>query len=377
MQTINGAALTNRAAMGFARRVLTNLRAGEAIATAMSNRCVPDVLSCDVRTIIGAVSQGWFLIPNGIDDSYSASQFWPLHALLANASWVQHLEAEAIVFEAARAEHAPIGGRGFGVESIPSFVDEAQAVAKRMARMPIEHRPGEITLILWVQILQDSQSKAQWIRNRMECLRPEWMWDTAQPLEIQVNRLLEYGCADLIRQFISTTRNRWIDRFETRLIDKVRRGMSVDEYERQLAAEQMRRADEAREHWKSNYQLITQAAHIFDGLASFSQGAVTRRLRAVSGGAFKLLKTTSIKQPLALVLKHNFEISQAGVDTPFLMMNFVMALCDALDGADATIYAYIDACGTALERVKAMTEPDAQAISRIGSRRPDDIDTAA
>lgn len=377
MQTINEAALTNRAAMAFARKMQTNLRAGDSIAIAMSKRCVPDELSADVREIISAVTQGWFLIPNGMDDSYSASQFCPLHTLLANALWVQHLEADAVSFEAARAKHAPDGGRGFGVECIPSFIDEARAVANRMARMPIEHRPGEITLLLWVQILKDSQAKAIWIRKRMECLRPKWMWDPAEALEVQVKRLQEYGCADLIRPFISTTRNRWIDRFEARLLDKVRRGMSVEAYERQLATEHTRRTDEAREHWMTNYQLITQAAHIFDGLASFSQGAVTRRLRAVSGGAFKLLKTTSIKQPLALVLKHNFEISQAGVDTPFLMMNFVMALCDALDGADATIYAYIDACGTALERVKAMTEPDAQAISRIGSRRPDDIDTAA
>jgi len=379
MQTINKAALTNRAAMAFARKMQTNLRAGESIAIAMSNRRVPDELSDDVRAIISAVTQGWFLIPNGMDDSYSASQFWPLHTLLANTLWVQHLEAEAVSFEASRAKHAPAGGRGFGVECVPSFVDEARAVANRMARMPIEHGPGEITLLLWVQILQDSQAKAKWIRKRMECLRPKWMWDPAEPLEVQVNRLQEYGCADLIRQFISSTRNRWIDRFEARLIDKIRRGMSVEAYERQLATEHTRRTDEAREHWMANYQLITQAAHIFDGLSSFTQGAVTRRLRAKSGGAFKLLKCTSSKQPLALVLNHNFEINQEGIDTPFLMMNFVMALRDALEGADATIYAYIDACASAAKRVKAMCEYEyeARTISRVVIRRPDDIETAA
>lgn len=375
MQTINEAALTNRAAMAFARKMQTNLRAGDSIAIAMSNRRVPDELSADVRAIISAVTQGWFLIPNGMEDSYSASQFWPLHTLLANALWVQHLEADAVLFEATRAKHAPVGGRGFGVECIPSFVDEARAVANRMARLPIEHRPGEITLLLWVQILKDSQAKAKWIRKRMECLRPKWMWDPAEALEVQVKRLQEYGCADLIRPFISTTRNRWIDRFEARLLDKVRRGMSVEAYERQLATEHTRRTEEAREHWMRNYQLITQAAHILDGISSFTQGAVTRRLRAASGGAFKLLKTTSSKQPLALVLNHNFEISQEGIDTPFLMMNFVMALCDALEGADATVYAYIDACASASECVKALSE--ARTISRVVIRRPDDIDTAA
>lgn len=377
MQTIDGTALTNRAAMCFARRVQADLRNGEAVADAMSNRWVPADLAADVITIIESVSQGWFLIPTGMNDSYSSTQFWPLHGLLDKAPWVQQLQADAAAFEARRAGLAPKGGRAFGVESIPSFLDEANAVAKRMPRMPCGHQTGEITLLLWVQILQDSQAKTQWIRNRMECLRPEWMWDPAQPLNVQLKRLLAYGCEDMLKQFISTTRNRWVDRFETRLLDRVRRGMSVEEYEQQLSVEETRKADEAREHWTLNYQLITQAANIFDGLSSFTQGAVTRRLRAVSGGEFKLLTKPSATQPLGLVLRHNFEISQDGVDTPFLMMNFVIALSDALKGADATIYAYIDACGAASEQVKAMKESEAWKTSFTCSRRPDDIETAA
>lgn len=65
MDTTLIAALTNRGAMPFARKVARDMRQGASLDDAIASRSVPAGVLVDVRLIMFAVQAGWFEVPAG------------------------------------------------------------------------------------------------------------------------------------------------------------------------------------------------------------------------------------------------------------------------------------------------------------------------
>lgn len=379
MHTIIVEALTNESALLYARRVDLDTKNGFDLSDAIQRRAVPADLVDHVRYIAGAIASGWFEVPRGPDLTFSKAQHAKMRQLASRAPWLDEIHSEALAFEDFRFNFIPRRGISFGVKSIPDIASEAFAIRNRLSRLPLEHETGEITVPLWIQVLSDTQERAIQVRAQIECLSSEWMWDQAHSLGEQVARLRQFGCIHLLAEYISTTRNRNIDRFEMRLLDDVRyRNLPVSEYESRLAAERQRQIDEARAVWELNFKLIRQLASILDGASSFHQGTLSRRLKQESNGQFRLQRSTLYANALTIEIRYQYEVGNTfRFATPFLLVNFCLALADEIETVEPEFEDYLRACERAYARIKDMEAPTAVVSTQQRKRRPDDIEGAA
>lgn len=373
MDTIMTSALTNRAAMRYAKRVGRDCATGMPLEKSLITRAVPSDLWEDLAVIMQAVDAGWFAVPAGPDLTYSKTQHAALSQLSSRTPWLQTLHTEAVIFEAARASSSLPQGKGFGVLSLPDFQADALGARTRLARLPHEHVAGAITLELWVQVLLDTQSVAQHLSSQMECLRPAWMWSPCHPLADQVERLKAHDCLHLLIPYVSCTRNRPLDPFERQLLKDVQyRGLPTEEYERRMHAERQRREEAERVHWQEAFALVRSLAAIFDGVTSYHHGTLTRRLKQESNGAFRLQRSGFTKDGLVVEVRPNFCVGQnAKLASGFMLVNYCQALADEIESAAPSFPAYLDACERACARVQDLSYPASN------HRPPDDFDTVA
>lgn len=378
MDTTVIAALTNRDAMPFARRVARDMRQGATLDDAIATSSVSAAVLVDVRLIMSAVQAGWFEIPTGPGLTFSKAQHGRLTALSSRTPWLGELVAEAAAFEVMRAVRGHNRARSFGAKALPNFHASATAAMTRLSRLPRDHVAGEITLELWVQILLDTQSVAKYIRAQMDCLRPDWMWESNYSLSEQIERLREHDCMHLLLDYVSATRNRYIDSFERKLLEDVQyRGMKSSEYEQRWAAEEMRRVDEQQAHWKEVFGLVSRLAAILDGVTTYHQGTLTKRLRKESNGAFRLQCSALDRDGLVVEVKHNYWVGQsANLRTGFELVNYCLALAEELDEEPPTFSGYLSACDRARTRVARLVQPPLD-TGRPTRRPPDDFDEAA
>ncbi|KPC02054.1 hypothetical protein QO021_30145 (plasmid) [Pseudomonas amygdali pv. lachrymans] len=375
MDTTVTAALTNRCAMPFARRVARDMRQGAALDDAMTYRSVPRALMDDVRLIMSAVQTGWFEVPTGPDLTFSKTQHGRLTVLSSRVPWLCELVTEAAAFETMRRVGGHYRARAFGAKTLPNFHTSATSAMTRLSRLPRDHVAGEITLELWVQILLDTQSVAQYIKVQMDCLRPVWMWDSAYSLSEQVERLREHGCMHLLLDYVSATRNRHIDTFERKLLEDVHyRGLKLSEYEHRWAAEQLRRVEEQQAHWKEVFGLVGRLATVLDGMKTYNHSALTKRLRKESNGAFQLQRSDLNRDSLVVEVRYNYWVGQsANLQTGFELVNYCLALADEIEKECPTFSGYLSACDRAKTRMACLVEPSLDTAHP--TRRPlDDFD---
>ncbi|MGE8063939.1 hypothetical protein [Pseudomonas sp. NPDC089569] len=378
MQAINSAALTNIAALIHARTVNLDIKAGLDFCESVHRRQVPGEYVSQVDEIIKAIAAGWFEIPRGVDLTFSKDQYGRLRQMASRAPWVIEIQSEALAFEEFRFNFRPKGGKSFGVKSIPDMAEEAAVVGNRLSRLPLEHAAGEITVELWLQILQDTQARAQQIRLQIECLSLEWMWNPHFTLTQQVARLRQFDCMHLLAEYISETRNRHLDRFEGKLLDTVKhRNLPVTEYEMQLAIELKRRHDEARATWLKNFALIKRLAAILDGVTTYHHATLSRRLKQESKGEFRLQRSP-MNGALAIEIRYQYEVGHTyKFETPFLLVNYCLALADELEGVEPEFERYLEASDRAHARVKDLETAESDGQRHPATRRPDDIEGAA
>jgi len=378
LQAINSEALTNSTALIHARKVDLDTKAGMDFFESIRRRQVPDEYVSLVDEIINAIAAGWFEIPRGVDLTFSKDQHGRLRQMASRAPWLIEIQSEALAFEEFRLKFTPKGGKSFGVNSIPDVADEAASVSNRLSRLPLEHATGEITVDLWLQILKDTQARVLQIRSQIECLSLDWMWNPHYPLEHQVARLRRFSCMHLLAEYISGTRNRHLDRFEVRLLDAVKhRHLPVTEYEARLAAEHQRRNDEARASWLTNFDLIRRLAAILDGLTTYHQATVSRRLNQESKGQFRLQRSP-INGALAIEIRYQYEVGHTyKFETPFFLVNYCLALADEIESVEPEFARYLEACDRAYARTRNLEAAEPDAPRQPVMRRPDDIEEVA
>lgn len=348
---IDDMALGDMEAMPYARRVALDVAAGLPIACALVERKVPAELFENVTMILGAVSQGWFMIPDGPDLTYSKRQFGMMSRCAESSPWVRSVIKEASAFEMAVAplkNSAP----GFGVDRLPNWLDLASNACHRLQRLPLAHQARTVTVALFLQCLQDSKAYAERLQREMMCFSPSWMWDATHPLTEQVQRVSMMGCMHYLRAYVSTTRNRCLSPFERRLLQEVQyHGLSIDTYQSRVQAEEIRLAREAEASWLLNFSLIRRLASILDGATSYHHGTLTRWLRAETKDAFKLIRSTSGE--MTLQIRHQYELGRGkGYSTPFQLVNYCLALADEIENAAPTLTGYLDACDRASKRIE-------------------------
>lgn len=356
MAPIDAANLTSRPAMRFAGRVLTDLASGASMDSVLHRRRVPADTQAAVNSIVQAHLAGWFPVPSGRDLTYSKAQFNRLTEHTSAAPWVVSVQSKAQVFEAWRSRHTPLGGYAFAVEQLPDLRHAAQAAGTRLPRLPIDHRAGQITLELWVQILQDTYSTVAGIEAQITALQVDWMWDPGGDLQAQISRLQAHGCIHLLPAYVSTTRNRRLDRFERQLLDDVRyRGRSVEYYKHQHAVHTQALAEEARDHWTTVYAQVCQLADALDEARSFKLGPLNRHLTQASSGRFRVRRSEANSEELVADLSSAFSLG-AGLrlHTPFGLAMYCQALADAIPRDDPSFDAFYGASTRALERVRSL-----------------------
>ncbi|MBA1265822.1 hypothetical protein [Stutzerimonas stutzeri] len=182
----------------------------------------------------------------------------------------------------------------------------------------------------------------------------------------------------LLLDYVSATRNRYIDSFERKLLEDVQyRGMNPSEYEQCWAAEEMRRVNEQQAHWKEVFGLVRRLAAVLDGVKTYHQGTLTKRLRKESNGAFRLQRSDLDREALVVEVKLNYCVGQsANLQTGFELVNYCLALADEIEVEPPTFSGYLSACDRAKARVANLVTPPLD-TARSTRRPPDDFDEAA
>ena len=358
--------LSNLDAMPYARRVARDISTGASLASSITARKVPAALAGDVAVIMEAVTNGWFMIPDGSALTYSKRQFGMMSRCAERSPWLRSVVDQARAFEQAVAP-LRVSSHRFGVEKLPNWLTLASNACHRLHRLPIEHQARTITVALFLQCLQDSQSYADLLRREMECFSPAWMWDATYALTEQVQRISCMGCMHYLKAYVSTTRNRSLTTFERRLLQDVQYNrLPIATYQAQLQAEEQRLTREAEASWAINFSLIRRLASILDGATSYHHGTLTRKLRSESNGAFKLIRSPGGE--LTVEIRHQYEIARGkGYETPFQLVNYCLALADELEEVPPTFTDYLDACDRACRRLER-AESDALTVHHTPQR---------
>ncbi|WP_208691867.1 hypothetical protein [Pseudomonas oryzihabitans] len=216
-------------AFPWARRYLASLQFG-AVRDVLA--AVPPCPQRYVQLIAEAVECGCFVVPNGKNGTFSARQFAERWRMAAALPWLPDILQRALHADTRAHRHCPAERHTFGVRRIPGFVDQALALPHRLSLLLLDHQAGAITADVWFQILADVHAATAALAAQIECFAPVWMWEPAAPLDHQIERLRQHGCAHLLVAYVSQTRDRWIDGPEQRkLEDVLYRGLPVVAYE--------------------------------------------------------------------------------------------------------------------------------------------------
>ena len=329
---------------------------------------VPPCLQTPVQLIAEAVQCGWFVVPNGKNGSFSARQFAERWRMAAALPWLPDILQLALEAEARARHHRPAERHTFGVRRLPGFVDQALALPHRLSRLPLDHQAGAIKAELWFQVLADVHAATAAIAAQIECFAPAWMWDPAAPLEHQVERLRQHGCAHLLVAYVSQTRDRWIDSPEQKkLEDVLYRGLPVVEYERWYLERATREQVEEEGRWRAHFARIRELAGIFDDARSFARIPLGRLIRELSGGRFTLQREADSNPGLVVEVSPNYLVGAGeGIEEPFALANFCQALADALADVPCSFPGYLEACRQARASLVSFQSDMAAPCERAG-----------
>lgn len=358
-------AILCKEAYPWARRYLASLQA-HAVHDVLA--AVPLHLQRPVQLIAEAVQCGWFVVPNGKNGSLSARQFAERWRMAAALPWLPDILQRALEAEAQARHHRPAERHTFGVRRLPGFVDQALALPHRLPRLPLDHQAGAITAELWFQVLADVHAATAALAAQIECFMPAWMWDSAAPLEHQVERLRQHGCAHLLVAYVSQTRDRWIDSPEQKkLEDVLYRGLPVVEYERWYLERAARARAEEEGRWHAHFARIRELAGIFDDARSFARIPLGRLIRELSCGRFTLKREADSNPGLVVEVAPNYLVGGGeGIDEPFALANFCQTLADALADVPCSFPGYIEACRQARASLVAFQSDTAAPCERAG-----------
>ncbi|WP_454253982.1 hypothetical protein [Pseudomonas sp. Marseille-Q7302] len=336
-------AILCREAYPWARRYLASLQE-DAVRDVLT--AVPLHLQRSVQLIAEAVQCGWFVVPNGKNGTFSARQFAERWRMAAALPWLPDILQRALQAEALARGHRPAERHTFGVRRLPGFVDQALGLPHRLSRLPLNHQAGAITAELWFQALVDVHAATVALTAQIECFAPAWMWDPAAPLEHQVERLRQHGCTHLLVSYVSQTRDRWIDSPEQKkLEDVLYRGLPVVEYERWYLERAARARAEEEGRWRAHFARIRELAGIFDDARSFARIPLGRLIRELSGGRFTLQREADSNPGLVVEVSPNYLVGAGeGIEQPFALANFCLALADALADVPFSFPGYLEAC---------------------------------
>lgn len=358
-------AILCREAYPWARRYLASLQA-DAVHDVLA--AVPRHLQPFVQLIAEAVQCGWFVVPNGKNGTFSARQFAERWRMAAALPWLPDILQRALQAEAQARRHGPAERHTFGVRRMPGFVDQALALPHRLFRLPLDHQAGAITAELWFQVLADVHAATAALAAQIDCFAPAWMWDPAASLEHQVERLRQHGCAHLLVAYVSQTRDRWIDSPEQKkLEDVLYRGLPVVEYERWYLERATRAQVEEEGRWRAHFARIRELAGIFDDARSFARIPLGRLIRELSGGRFILQREADSNPGLVVEVSPNYLVGAGeGIEEPFALANFCLALADALADVPCSFPGYLEACRQARASLVAFQSGTAAPCERAG-----------
>lgn len=145
---------------------------------------------------------------------------------------------------------------------------------------------------------------------------------------------------------MSQTRDRWIDSPEQKkLEDVLYRGLPVVEYERWYLERATREQVEEEGRWRAHFARIRELAGIFDEARSFAQIPLGRLIRELSGGCFILQREVASNPGLVVEVSPNYLVGAGeGIEEPFALANFCLALADALADVPCSFPGYLEAC---------------------------------
>ncbi|WP_370601933.1 hypothetical protein [Pseudomonas nitroreducens] len=353
MHQINREALTNPECLQAARRLLA------------SKGVCDDATPASVRAVVEAVQAGWFIIPAGRTGSYTKRQFDSFDRCFAVAPWIRQIQVEAKAFDQVLKNR--LGNRYSltfpGGMKLTAPALKADALPYRVARLPLTFQAGEFKPDLLVSCLEDTQQTCRRIRSEIAALDPDWVLSPTATVADLYAHLRQHGHESLLLTVLLSTRPGYLPLEDQRWLKQVQSGlMPPAEFERRAAERDLAQAQASRDAWQSRFARIQTLASVLDGLPSYHQATITRRVRQADRSATP--KRKGAKLVIDLGDWHEIGDRHALRDG-FELANFVLALDMELGKAEPTWPSYHDAENAAFEKILLLrTEMAQQAPAR-------------
>lgn len=318
----------------------------------------------NISVVIEAVSAGWFQIPAGREGAYTKRQFERFGERFAAAPWVKDTQAKAATFDQVlRKQLGHRYDRVFaGGKKLTSPRTQANALPYSIARMPLWFEAGAFTSELLVSSLEDTQVICRRIQAEMRALEPAWVLaESVDPAALHEHlRLTE--CLHLLLPIMAATHPTYLPTEHRNWLWQVQTGvLSIREYIARVERQEQQHADQVRAAWLARFARIQTLASTLDGLSSYHQATITRRIKTASMGFKVVRKGVSVVIDLGDL--HEVGARHSLADG-FELVNFVLALDQELAGTQPNWHHYHAAecrANAKIERMRAEIEQESPA----------------
>ncbi|KSH21788.1 hypothetical protein CKA47_26545 [Pseudomonas aeruginosa] len=310
--------------------------------------------------VVRALEAGWFLIPAGREGNYTKRQFEAFDKCFAAAPWVKQIQHEAGDFDerlrarlGVRFERLFSGGR-----KLTSPLTQALALPHRVARLPLSFEAGAFGPELLVSCLEDTQRVCLRIQDEMQGLEPDWVLAESVDVGALVEHLNRARCVHLLIPILVATSPSYLPREQQGWLWQVQVGnLTVTEYLDRIARRDQEHTDHVRESWRRRFAQIRTLASVLESLPSYHQATITRRLQSADWR----FRAKRWQGSLVIDLGDLHEVgARHQLRDGFELVNFVLALDQALERAEPCWDSYHRGEHSAFAQVERMREEMAQ-----------------
>ncbi|ELG7182178.1 TPA: hypothetical protein ACP3ZG_001674 [Pseudomonas aeruginosa] len=312
--------------------------------------------------ILSAIAEGWFMLPYWREPaSYSREQFGEIHHHL------QHHPGLPAAIKAAEAavNHAKEVFKGplfelFGSyrnNRLPDPLVMAKNAHQSCPRKPLDFSAWVFTAQEFCDLVDDVSARCQHVHQLADVITWPGMLDEAACLGGKVDRLRAIGRPDWITPIVKSVHYSYLssscDAELKRLVAGFSDGRAFVEF---VARDRQARDSENQANWRATKAMIRNVAAVLADAKSYHQAVLTKLLRRDLGRHF-CVKTVHGLEGTRLVITTDTHLElgdNAKITAPFDLVNWVLALDDAMAKQADDVFGYWEACKAADAALAAM-----------------------
>ena len=316
--------------------------------------------------ILSAIAEGWFMLPYWREPaSYSREQFGEIHRHLQHHPDLPAAikAAEAAVSHARAVFNGPLFELfgSYRNNRLPDPLVMAKNAHLSCPRKPLDFSAWVFTAQEFCDLVDDVSARCQHVHQVADVITWPGMLDEAACLGGKVDRLRAIGRPDWITPIVKSVHYTYLSSSCEAELKRLEAGASDGRaFVEFVARDQQARDSENQANWRATKAMIRNVAAVLSDAKSYHQAALTKLLRRELGRHFCVKTVHGLEGPrLVIVTDTHIELGDnAKATAPFDLVNWVLALDDAMSKQADNVFGYWEACKIADAALAAMYAPE-------------------